>query len=231
MNENLEKNLIELIGSLSTEVSNNIINDQIMTTLKKFSDRTLDIDRELALLQRNLDQAYDLYKNIDENTKRATAEYFDKITNVTIAAQACHDHTDRLYKLIEHDVKEIGTQLKILSKSMQGFGYDAKQYGKAINQYVEVVKELERSIKQHVTKHEIVLNDIQAEQQNTLKSLRIAQQNNLEAIRQEQRIGLELIRSEQAALSNSLHEDLLSSLNKKILIIIVIIVCMFILRF
>ena len=224
MNENLEKNLIELIGSLSTEVSNNIINDQIMTTLKKFSDRTLDIDRELALLQRNLDQAYDLYKNIDENTKRATAEYFDKITNVTIAAQACHDHT-------EHDVKEIGTQLKILSKSMQGFGYDAKQYGKAINQYVEVVKELERSIKQYVTKHEIVLNDIQVEQQNTLKSLRVAQQNNLEAIRQEQRIGLELIRSEQAALSNSLHEDLLSSLNKKILIIIVIIVCMFILRF
>ena len=192
MSKELEQNLIGMIGKLSTDVSNNVINNNIMITLKKFSDTAVNIDRDLSLLE----------KNLDENTKLATSEYYDKITSVSVAAQNCYEYAEELHELIKKDIQELGTQFDILNNSLQEFGINTTEYIKGINQ-------IEEDIKKYILTHERILNSIQ----------------------KEHKVSLDSIREYQAILFKELHDDLLGSLNKKFLIVIAIIMAMFFLRF
>lgn len=202
MSKELEQNLIDMIGKLSTDVSNNVINDNIMITLKKFSDTAVNIDRDLSILEKNLEEAAHLYMQIDENTKLATSEYYDKISSVTTAAQNCYEYAEELHELIKKDMQELGAQFEILNNSLQEFGVNTTEYIKGINQ-------IEANIERYIANHGRILNNIQ----------------------QEHKVSLESIREYQAVLFKELHDDLLGSLNKKFLIVIAIIMAMFFLRF
>ncbi len=202
MSKELEQNLVDMIGKLSTDVSNNVINNNIMITLKKFSDTAVNIDKDLSLLEKNLEEASFLYKQIDENTKLATSEYYDKITSVSVAAQNCYEYAEELHELIKKDIQELGTQFDILNNSLQEFGINTTEYIKGINQ-------IEEDIKKYILTHERILNSIQ----------------------KEHKVSLDSIREYQAILFKELHDDLLDSLNKKFLIVIAIILAMFFLRF